>query len=84
MEADQWGLDPGNHGKATPSVIYNAPFQGGTNVVVSQCYMLLCPCVYSFMQFDHLGKSCPLCFLFSSEKENECYCCFHLGKLNDH
>ena len=30
-----------------PPVIYNCPFQGGTPVVVPQCYMLLCyVCMY--------------------------------------
>ena len=37
-----------------------------TSVVVPQCCMLICPCVYGINQYGHLNNSYPLCFLFSS------------------
>ena len=37
-----------------------------TSVVVPQCNMLLCPCVYGFQQYGHQSNSClVLCFLFA-------------------
>ena len=41
-------------------------FQGGTSVAVSQCYMLLCLCVYGLQRYGHMYNSCPLCFQFCS------------------
>ena len=35
-------------------------------VMVSQCCMLLCPCIYGLQQCGHLNKNCSLCFLFCS------------------
>ena len=66
------GFGPIKHIEATPQlpqVIYYWPFQCGTSVVVTQCYMLLCPCVYGLQLYGHLINSWPLCFLLS-RKEN--------------
>ena len=50
----------------THPVIYYWPFSGDTSVVVSQCYLLLSPCVYGFQQYGRLNNSCPLWFQFNS------------------
>ena len=52
-------------GRQTTTMFY-CPFQGGTSVVVPQCYMLICLCVYSLQRYDHLYNCCPLYSLFSS------------------
>ena len=33
-------------------------------LMLPQCYMLLCQCVYGLQKYDHLNNSCPFCFLF--------------------
>ena len=44
--------------------IYYWPFQCSTSVVVPQCYMFQCPCVYGLEQYGELNNSCQVCFLF--------------------
>ena len=52
-------------GEQQQGTIKEELFQGGTSVVVSHFYMLLCPCIYGLQEYSHL-KSSQLGFLCSS------------------